>query len=83
MPKDEYVMPIANMIVDIVANNGILTFMDGYSGYNKIYLAEEDIHKTTFHCPRSIGIFEWVVMSFRLKNVRATYQRAIIFYSMI
>ena len=76
MPKGEYVMPIAEMLVDVAANNGILTFMDGYLGYNQIYLAEEDIHTIAFHCPRSIGIFKWVVMPFRLKNADATYQRA-------
>ena len=67
MPKDEYVMPITDMLVDTMANNGILTFMDGYSSYNRIYLAKEDIHKTAFHCPGSIGILEWVVMPFGLK----------------
>ena len=40
MPTNEYVMHIADMLVDAVANNGILTFMDGYSGYNHIYLAK-------------------------------------------
>ena len=34
-PKDEYVMPIVNMLVDAIANNGILSFMDNYSRYNK------------------------------------------------
>ena len=78
-------MPIANTLVDVAANNEILTFMDNYSGYNQIYLAKEDIHKTAFHCPGSIGIFEWVVMPFRLKNVGATYQRAmnLIFHDLI
>ena len=40
MPKDEYVMPIVDMLVDVMTNNGILIFMDGHSGYNQIYLAE-------------------------------------------
>ena len=62
MPKNEYVMPIADMFVDAIANNGILTFLDGYLGYNQIYLAEGDIHKTTFRCPGAIRTFEWVVM---------------------
>ena len=85
MPKVEYVMPIVDMLVNVVANNGILTFMDGYLGFNQIYLAEEDIHKTTFRCPRSIRIFEWVVMPFRLKNVGTTYQRVmnLIFHNLI
>ena len=84
-PKDEYVIPIADMLIDAAANNGILTFMDGYSSYNQIYLAEEDIHKIAFCCPGSIRIFEWIVMPFELKNTGAAYQRAInlIFHDLI
>ena len=78
-------MPIADMLVDIAANNGILNFMDEYSSYNHIYLAGEDIHKTTYLCRGSIRIFEWVVMSFGLKNSGAIYQRAmnLIFHDLI
>ena len=31
-------------------------------------MAEEDIAKTAFRCPGAIGLFEWVVMTFGLKN---------------
>ena len=48
--KDDYVMLIAYMLVNAVANNEILTFMDSYSGYNQTYFVEEDIHKIMFHC---------------------------------
>jgi hypothetical protein len=39
-------------------------------------MAEEDTSKTTFICPGFISLFEWVVMTFGLKNVVATYHRA-------
>ena len=50
--------------------------MDGNAGYNQIFMAEEDIAKTAFRCPGAIGLFEWVVMTFGLKNAGVTYQRA-------
>ncbi|XP_059629733.1 uncharacterized protein LOC132272647 [Cornus florida] len=53
-PKDEYPMPVADQLIDSAAKHEILSFMDGHSGYNQIYLAEEDIHKTAFRCPGSI-----------------------------
>ena len=48
-------------------------------------MAEEDIHKTAFRCPGHLGLFEWVVMTFGLKNAGATYQRAMnyIFHELI
>ncbi|XP_059668842.1 uncharacterized protein LOC132313924 [Cornus florida] len=84
-PKDEYPMPVADQLVDSAAKNEILSFMDGHSRNNQIYIAKEDIAKTAFRCPGSIGTFEWVVMPFGLKNAGATYQRAMnaIFHDMI
>ncbi|CAL9024737.1 unnamed protein product [Prunus brigantina] len=57
-PKDEYPMPMADLLVDGAAKHEILSFMDGHSGYNQIFIAEEDVHKTAFRCPGSIGTFE-------------------------
>jgi len=42
-------------------------------------MAEEDIPKTAFRCPGHVGLFEWIVMTFGLKNAGATYQRAMNF----
>ncbi|XP_016647063.1 PREDICTED: RNA-directed DNA polymerase homolog [Prunus mume] len=75
-PKDEYPMPMVDLVVDGAAKHEILSLMDGHSGYNQIFIAEEDIHKTAFRCPGSVGNFAYVVMQFGLKNARATYQRA-------
>ncbi|XP_073137625.1 uncharacterized protein [Henckelia pumila] len=78
-------MPVADMLVDSVENNELLSFMDGYSRYNQIKIDEIDTTKTAFRCPSAIGTFKWLVMSFGLKNASATYQRAMnaIFQDMI
>lgn len=71
--------------MDAAAGHKIISFMDGNAGYNHLFMAEEDISKTTFKCPGAIGLFEWVVMTFGLKNTGATYQRAMnyIFHDLI
>ena len=47
--------------------------MDAFYGYNQIKLNEADQEKTSF--VTSQGLFCYKVMSFRLKNAGATYQR--------
>jgi hypothetical protein len=39
-------------------------------------MVQEDMYKTAFRCPDFVGLFEWVVTTFGLKNAGATYQRA-------
>ena len=84
-PKDEYSMPVVDLLVDRSAGHSIISTMDGHSGYNQIWIAEDDVHKTAFRGPGSIGTFEWVKMPFGLKNAGATYQRAMnaIFHDLI
>ena len=50
-----------------------------------IFLWLKKTAKTAFRCPGAIGLFEWVVMTFGLKNVGATNQRAMnyIFHKLI
>jgi hypothetical protein len=43
------------------------------------------VSKITFRCPGFVGLFEWVVMTFVLKNAGAMYQRAmnLIFHDLL
>jgi hypothetical protein len=75
-PKDEYPMPVAETLINAAIGNKILSFMDVNAGYNQIFMAPEDIHKTAVRVPGAVGLFEYVVMTFGLKNANATYQRA-------
>jgi hypothetical protein len=84
-PKDEYPMPVAETLINATAGHKILSFMDGNAGYNQIFMASEDINKIAFRVPGAVGLFEYVVMTFGLKNAGATYQRAMnyIFHNLI
>jgi hypothetical protein len=78
-------MPIADMLINNASGHRVISFLDGNAGYNQIFVAEEDMSKTAFRCPGFIGLFEWVVMTFGLKNAGATYQRAmnLIFHDLL
>ena len=76
---DGYPMPVVDLLVDAAAGHRIIGVMDGNAGYNQIFMSEEDIPKTAFRCPGHVGLFEWIVMTFGLKNTGATYQRAMNF----
>jgi hypothetical protein len=84
-PMDEYPMPVAETLINAAAGQKILSFMDGNAGYNQIFMAPDDIHNTAFRVPGVVGLFEYVVMTFGLKNTDATYQRAMnyIFHDLI
>jgi hypothetical protein len=83
--KEEYPMPIADMLINNASGHQVISFLDGNVGYNQIFMAEEDMSKMTFCCPSFIGLFEWVVMTFGLKNAGAIYPRAmnLIFHDLL
>jgi hypothetical protein len=82
-PKDNFPLPHIDTLVDNTATNVVFSFMDGFSRYNQIKMAEEDKSKTAFIT--HWGTFVYDIIPFSLKNAGATYQRAMVtlFHDMI
>ena len=79
-------MPVTETLIKAAAGHKMMSFMDGNAGYNQIFMAPEDVNKqTAFRVPGAVGLFEYLVMTFGLKNAGATYQRAMnyIFHDLI
>ena len=64
-------LPRIDQLVDSTARHKLLTFMDAFSGYNKVQMLEEDQEKIAFIT--SQGLYCYKVMSFGLKNAGVTY----------
>ena len=73
-PKADFSLPNIDVLVDSTAGHGLLSFMDGFFGYNQVLMAPEDREKTT--CTSAWGTYYYRVMPFGLKNAGSTYQRA-------
>ena len=71
--KDHFPVPFMDQMLDRLAGKGRYYFLDGYSGYNQIFIAPEDQEKSTFTCP--YGTFTFKRMWFGLCDAPATFQR--------
>ena len=74
-PKDSFLLPRIDQIVDASVGHEILSFLDAFSRYHQIPMHPPDVEKTTFITPCRLYCYN--VMPFGLKNVRATYQRMV------
>eukprot|EP00253_Pinus_taeda_P007596 PITA_07596 len=74
--KDHFPLPFIDQVLDTLAGKKYFSFLDGFSGYNRIQVAPEDQDKTTFTCPW--GTFAYRVLPFGLCNAPATLQRAVL-----
>src|SRR4051812_31276641 len=74
-PKDPFPLPRIDQIVDSTAGCDLLSFLDAYSGYHQIFMAEEDEEKTAFITP--CGTYYFIRMPFGLKNAGSTFARVI------
>ncbi|KAK1667519.1 hypothetical protein QYE76_055678 [Lolium multiflorum] len=71
-PKDPFVLPRIDQIINAVAGSESLCLLDAYSGYNQIKMAKEDQEKTALITP--LGAYCYTAMTFGLRNAGATYQ---------
>jgi hypothetical protein len=72
-PKDPFLLPRIDQIIDSTTGCSRLSFLEAYSGYNQIKLKVEDEEKTTFITPYEVFCYQ--VMPLNVKNAGATYQR--------
>ena len=73
--KDSFPLPRIDQLVNSTTGHKLLPFMDAFSRYNQIQMAEEDQEKTAFITNQ--GLYCYRVMPFGLKNAGATYQRLV------
>ena len=64
-PKDSFPLPRINQLVDSTAGHKLLTFMDAFSRYDQIKMAEEDQEKIAFIT--SQWLYCYKVMPFGLR----------------
>lgn len=71
-PKDFYLLPNIDKLVDKAMRYELLSLMDAYSGYNHIHMYGHDQIKTTIITEHAN--YQYNFMPFGLKNVNSTYQ---------
>ena len=72
-PNDDFPLPHIDVLVDNTVTSALMSFMDGFLGYNQMKMAPRDMTKTTM--TTKWGIYCYTVMPFELKNVGAIYKR--------
>ena len=72
--KDNFLLPTMEHILQSVVGSELISFLDGFSGYNQILVHPDDRLKTTFRT--KWGTYAYQKMPFGLINVGATFQRA-------
>ena len=70
-PKNDFSLPVMEIMTDNTSSYEMFYFMDGYSGYNHIKMDQEDERHNAFQTP--IGIYYYKVMPFGLKIMGAIY----------
>ena len=74
-PKDEYLLPRIDMLVDEAAYSEMLSMLDCFSDYHQIFMNKVDEEKTSF--TTHFGTYCYVRMPEGLRNVGCTFNRMI------
>lgn len=74
-PKDHYLLPSIDQLIDSTSDPEVLSFLDAFSGYHQISMNNEDVPKTAFITPS--GTYAYIRMPLGLKNAGATFQRMV------
>jgi hypothetical protein len=72
--KDNYPLPKMEHLLQRISGAKVMSFLDGFSGYNQVAVHPDDQEKTAFTTPW--GTFMYSKMPFGLMNAGATFQRA-------
>jgi len=69
--KDNYPLPKMDHLLQRVLGDSVMSFLDGFFGYNQVFVHLDDQEKTSFTTPW--GTFMYAKMPFGLMNVWATF----------
>lgn len=72
-PKDSYLLPNIDKLVDNFDGYKLLSFMDMYFTYNQIPMHEEDTNKIAFMIEHAN--YKYNIMVFTLRNVGETFSK--------
>jgi hypothetical protein len=72
-PKNEFPLPRIDSLVDAAASLELMSLLDCYSGYHKIWMKKEDEPKTSFITPS--GTYCYLQMPEGLKNAGGSFSR--------
>ena len=61
-PKDDFPLPIPEIMIDATTSHEVQSFLDDSSEYNQILITKKDQALTTFRTPK--GIYYYKVMLF-------------------